>query len=94
MYVLSMVLSTGMYMTKSVVRVTVIGIRARVRVSVQVGGVRVPFRVGLILDWNHAAGQGAVHAPVTIKPEGVAAGNVVVVGVLHQGTLRTRPVHI
>ena len=60
----------------------------RVRVGVQVGDLRVPLRVGLVFDRNHAAGQGAAAAPVAAKPEGIAAGNVVVVGVLEEETLR------
>ena len=60
----------------------------RVRVGVQVGDLRVPLRVGLVFDRNHAAGQGAAAAPVAAKPEGIAAGNVVVVGVLEEEALR------
>ena len=63
-------------------------VSGRIRVSVIIGGLRVPLRVSLVLNRHHAAGQGTAATPVASKPEGVTAGNVVVVGVLEEETLR------
>ena len=43
------------------------GVVVSVHVGVNVSGVGVPFRVGLVLDRNHAAGQGAAATPVASK---------------------------
>ena len=63
------------------------GVVVSVHVGVNVSGVGIPFRVGTVLDRNHAAGQGAASAPVPSEEEGTT-GKMVVVGVLEEETLR------